>query len=1069
MKKRLILTSCLLALIAPLHAWPFTYRTTSLFDHAAQSEVILFQADNDAAQEMYRGGNQVMHPVVGSTGTVTTLPVFDYDPYFSNWPVTFVNGHGAVGDIDGDGDLDIVRSAVVAYNNNPEPNYRMMACLNNGSGQFTRGWHFKQTSPVSGMKNIGSFMKLADLDRDGDLDLIENFPHVRVHWNPGNGDFSASITTIYSSFPEVQRMEVADFNGDGWTDIAAFVGVKGLNPDQPNWTTGRLVLLTNNGGTFSAATVVTRSPGSDFSQSATADLDNDGRTDLLATSNSNAGLHWYRNTGSGFAAPVALSAPALLNSAILRSGDLDEDGKTDIVFSDNEHEVEWMRGTGSGSFAAPVTLRTENASTGPLCLGVEDIDRDGDLDIIYDAGWNVLENTAAHSSPAASVTSLTGTLPSGSVDLETTDLNGDGRDDLVVADGGGKRLLWYAGNGSGLNSAWPVSTSGIAPTSVATGDFNRDGFADLAWTTSNTISRAYSTNGTGYAWDFAGLGSMSGILGICRADMDSDGDEDLLAHSTSTLRFYKNDGSGSGWLPENIDNGYTGITAMTAGQSIRGGRQEAAMIIPSAGGGYYMHYTHNGSSWGQDDLANTPAGGTSSSVIMADVSPGTHGLETIFAINENTFRVTHSTYNLPITGAAASNTIYQLASADWDGDGWNDILCATSVGLKLYLNQRTATWTQSAPVMLYSGLQVQDVVIMQLDGDKLPDAVIADSTGALHQILNRSGQVRITQSSLNVTPVSPGATATVVTVSGKNNGRTAGAAPSIADTYAAPTQALIRFLNAQWVNGSWQPGQVMTSAQVSAAVESVSINAGSSAATPASVVQGIFTLPLNSVTRTLLAASPGQTKTFNVSIKLKSSASIDRFFVEHSGGSAWVPLDANANFASGPSQLAIEGAPPIARTLIELLSPLELWRQTYFGLPDAGGNRGNDADFDGDGVANLVEYVMGTNPASSNGVENTANGLALLGPASQASPLRCRFSLNNAAMTNPKVRVTIEASTNLSAWAVLASRTGGGSWSGLSPDSTIVQAGLTTSEFTTPYKPQNASKCFLRMKVEELP
>jgi hypothetical protein len=551
--------------------------------------------------------------------------------------------------------------------------------------------------------------------------------------------------------------------------------------------------------------------------------------------------------------------------------------------------------------------------------------------------------------------------------------------------------------------------------------------------------------------------------------MDSDGDDDLLAHSTSTLRFYKNDGSGGGWLPENIDTGNSGITAITAGQSIRGGRHEAAAIIPSAGGGYYMHYTHNGSSWGADDGANTPAGGVSSAVIMADVSPGTHGLETIFAINENTFRVTHSTYNLPITGAAASNTIYQLASADWDGDGWNDILCATSAGLKLYLNQRTATWTQSAPVTLYSGLSVQDVVIMHLDADGLPDAVIADSTGALHLVLNRSGQVRITQSSASVTPMSPGATATVATVSGKNNGRTAGAAPSIADTYAAPTQSLIRFLHAQWVNGSWQPGLAMTSAEVGAAVESVSINAGASAAAPVFLNQGIFTLPLNSVTRTLLAASPGQTKTFNVSLKLKSSATIDRFFVEHSGGSAWMPLDANASYVPGSSRLAIEGTPAIARTLIELMSPLEIWRQTYFGLPDAGGIRGNDADFDGDGMANLVEYVTGTNPASANGAENLANGLALLGPADQVSPLSCRLSLNNTAMANPKVRVTLQASTSLSAWTTLASRTGGGSWSGLSPDSAISQGSLTSHEFTTGYTPQNANKCFLRLTVEELP
>jgi hypothetical protein len=1069
MKTRLFLTGSLLAITTHLHAWPFVYRTTSVWDYAKQSEVLLFQADNDAALEVYRGGNQVMHPVVGGTGTTTALPNFDYDPYYSNWPVNFIEGNGAVGDIDGDGDIDIVRSAVVAYNGWPEPNYRMMTCLNNGAGQFTRGWHFKQITAVNGMGSRAPFVKLADLDRDGDLDLVENFPHVRVHWNPGNGDFSASITTLYSSAFNVQRLEVDDFNGDGWTDIAAFVGVLGLHPDQANWSTGRLVLLTNNGGTFSASTVMTRTPASNFSQSAISDLDNDGRPDLLACADSNASLHWLRNTGSGFEAAVNLPAPNMQYGAILASGDLDGDGKTDIVFADREHKVEWMRGTGSGAFASPVLLRNDNGTTPPICLGVDDMDRDGDPDIIYDSGWNVLENIAGHHGAAASVAAISFANPTGAVDLDTADVNSDGIDDLVVADGGGKRLLWYGGSSNGVTAPWLVSTGGLSPTSVAAGDFNRDGHADLSWTTANTISRAYSNNGSGYSWSIAGLGSMSGILGIQRADIDSDGDDDLLAHSTSTLRFYKNDGSGGGWLPENIETDQSGISAMAAGQSVPGGRMETAAIIPGAGGGFFMQFRHaDPYGWSIDDGANTPAGGLSSAVIMADVTPATRGLETIFAINESTFRVTHPSSIWPAIGAAASSTVNQLAAADWNGDGWNDILCATSAGLNLYLNQRTPIWTQSTPIPLCSGTAVQDVVIMNLNGDKLPDAVIAAADGSLHQVFNESGQVQVSQSSAAVTYLVPGNTATVASITGTNRGRPAGAAPSIADTGIAPTQSLVRFLKAQWLNGSWQPGAVMTTAEVTAAVESLSFNGSASTVVPSSVNQGIFFMPVNQVTRTLLCALPGQTKSFTLSLKLKSSVTIDRFFVEHSGGSPWSPLDANGNYAAGPTAATLEGTPAIARTLIEVLSPLEAWRKDYFGQIDASGNRGNDADYDNDGVANIIEYVTGTNPAVANAAENSASQLSLIGPASNASPLKFRVSLDSDAMNDPKVKITLQLTSGLVSWITLASRTGGPSWSGLQPDFTIQQGDDKVCIFTTTYTPQNTKKCFVRMKVEEV-
>ncbi len=46
-------------------------------------------------------------------------------------------------------------------------------------------------------------------------------------------------------------------------------------------------------------------------------------------------------------------------------------------------------------------------------------------------------------------------------------------------------------------------------------------------------------------------------------------------------------------------------------------------------------------------------------------------------------------------------------------------------------------------------------------------------------------------------------------------------------------------------------------------------------------------------------------------------------------------------------------------------TPVELWRQTYFGNPDGSGNQGNEGDSDGDSVNNLFEFAFGTNPSSA--------------------------------------------------------------------------------------------------------
>ncbi len=108
---------------------------------------------------------------------------------------------------------------------------------------------------------------------------------------------------------------------------------------------------------------------------------------------------------------------------------------------------------------------------------------------------------------------------------------------------------------------------------------------------------------------------------------------------------------------------------------------------------------------------------------------------------------------------------------------------------------------------------------------------------------------------------------------------------------------------------------------------------------------------------------PGQTLDHTVSIAVNPNAaqsSNSSFYLVHSHGGAHgraTVLESGQASVFGHSTSArIDIMPP--------LTALQQWRQTHFGSSASAGNAANNADFDGDGVPNLVEYVTGTNPWS---------------------------------------------------------------------------------------------------------
>ena len=140
-----------------------------------------------------------------------------------------------------------------------------------------------------------------DLNRDGTIDLITvSFLDDRVYWYPnnGNGTFAAR-RTISTTADGATSVFVADLDGDGDLDV-----VSSYLDDTIAW-------YENNGAATPAFTLHTISTTADGATSVIAvDLDRDGDMDVVSTSFLDNKIAWYKNDGSQGFTLITISTTA---------------------------------------------------------------------------------------------------------------------------------------------------------------------------------------------------------------------------------------------------------------------------------------------------------------------------------------------------------------------------------------------------------------------------------------------------------------------------------------------------------------------------------------------------------------------------------------------------------------------------------------------------------------------------------------------------------------------------------------------------------------------------------------
>ena len=168
--------------------------------------------------------------------------------------------------------------------------------------------------------------------------------------------------------------------------------------------------------------------------------------------------------------------------------DLDKDGLTDALSVDVlQRSVVFLRGqTGGGLEKVGEVALVPSADAVPTSLVVRDFDGDGFLDLaapVHQSGEVVLlrnQGSLPFAEPAPADRHPAGPLPLG---LDSTDVDGDGFDDLIVASGGDQRLRILAGSAGGDFALAGEVQLPARPVAVIARDLDLDGDIDLAVST----------------------------------------------------------------------------------------------------------------------------------------------------------------------------------------------------------------------------------------------------------------------------------------------------------------------------------------------------------------------------------------------------------------------------------------------------------------------------------------------------------------------------------------------------------------------------------------------------------
>ncbi len=460
--------------VLPVHPVEFHYAETGAFadfDQDGWHDIVLslvgFFFPSTYFYRSHEGKHFVYNP--GPFGATSRIEVVDVDGdgdsdlggLWSGWlaindgtahfDFQFVPVHAGFGDMDGDGDLDIVQS--------------------DGTVQLQTGTLvFESKAPSEPLNSFGR-AGLLDVDGDGDLDAVFGQGGLEdvLAWNKGTGELVVATAPIVGIGPISAVSSLGDVDGDGDSDVLV---------------NGTALYLNDGSGGFALQMGKLPPTTGLISGHAARDFDQDGDVDVVLCG---AQERLWLGDGAGTFTEVSsaiVMVPSVATTSAVQASDLDGDGDLDLLFANPSTGVgghnRLQRNAGSLQFLDVSASKLPALVANTVALAVGDVDLDGDVDVIWgnkdEQNWLMLNDGAAGFSDATAQMPIAITQTA-QVLLE--DMDGDGDLDALNVGGiGGSRLDRNDGNGHFSLDPGAFPEDGSSVSNLAVFDVDLDGDRD---------------------------------------------------------------------------------------------------------------------------------------------------------------------------------------------------------------------------------------------------------------------------------------------------------------------------------------------------------------------------------------------------------------------------------------------------------------------------------------------------------------------------------------------------------------------------------------------------------------